>query len=52
MNRHLGGAEAVLAETGVLSGAARVTALEFAQQVLTQLALSLAVSITSRNLSI
>ena len=43
MNRYLCGAEAVLAETGVLGRAARVTAFEFAQQVLTQLALALAV---------
>ena len=43
MNRHLCGAKAVLAEAGVLGRAARVTALELAQQVLTQLALALAV---------
>ena len=43
MDGDLGGAEAVFAETGVLGGAARVTALEFAQQVLAQLALTLAV---------
>ena len=39
----LGGAEAVLAEAGILGGAARVTAFELAEQVLAQLALALAV---------
>ena len=39
----LGGAEAVLAEAGVLGGATRVAAFEFAQQVLAQFALSFAV---------
>ena len=43
MDGDLGGAEAVLAEAGVLGGAARVAALELAQQVLAQLALALAV---------
>ena len=43
MDGDLGGAEAVFAEAGVLGGAARVAPFEFAQQVLTQLALTLAV---------
>ena len=43
MDGDLGGAEAVLAEAGVLGSAARIAALEFAQQVLAQFALALAV---------
>ena len=43
MDGDLGGAEAVLAEAGVLGCAAWVAAFEFTEQVLTQLALSFAV---------
>ena len=43
MDGDLGGAEAVLAEAGILGGAAWVAAFEFAEQVLAQLALALAV---------